>query len=65
MSLYIRAYNARMMKLLEIGAFQVMHIYRAFTGDSVSIDQLLGRGTRIDLVNDPMAANRLREVADG
>jgi hypothetical protein len=54
-----------MMKLLEIGAFQVMHIYRAFTGDSVSIDQLLGRGTRIDLVNDPMAANRLREVADG
>lgn len=58
--LHVKAYQNRLEKNLEVAAFQVMHLYRAFTGDKVTVDELLGRGQRIDLVNDPMALEKLR-----
>lgn len=58
-SLHARAYGQRVTRTLEVAAFQVMHMYNAFTGNSVTVDELLGRGERVDLINDPTARDKL------
>jgi hypothetical protein len=64
-TLHMRAYRQKCDKDLERAAWQVSHLHRAFSGTNISVAELLGRGQRYDLINDPYALERLKEDRNG
>lgn len=64
-SLHIKADVKKSNQLMEMLAWHATHIYRAMTGDTLTVNDLLGRVTeRIDFANDPAALDRLADMED-